>query len=92
MRCEAFGVNNRDLRSFETRLETSIELAGKLPKDVVRVAESGIRTADDILRLQAAGYQAFLIGESLMRQPDPGRALAALLSAVTETQAANYRV
>jgi indole-3-glycerol phosphate synthase len=87
--CEAIGVNNRDLRSFETRLETSLELAGRLPQDVVRVAESGIHTADDIQRLQAAGYQAFLIGESLMRQPDPGVALAALLSAVSETQAAN---
>jgi indole-3-glycerol phosphate synthase len=87
--CEAIGVNNRDLRSFETRLETSLELAGKLPDNVVRVAESGIHTAEDIQRLQAAGYQAFLIGESLMRQPDPGAALAALLSAVSEMQAAN---
>jgi indole-3-glycerol phosphate synthase len=89
LRCEAIGVNNRDLRSFVTRLETSLELAEKLPRDVVRVAESGIHTADDIQRLQTAGYQAFLIGESLMRQPDPGAALAALLSAVSETQPAN---
>jgi indole-3-glycerol phosphate synthase len=85
--CEAIGVNNRDLRTFKTRLETSLELADRLPRDVVRVAESGIHTADDIQRLQAAGYQAFLIGESLMRQPDPGAALASLLGAVAETTA-----
>ncbi len=76
--------------ALSTRLETSLELAEKLPKDVVRVAESGINTADDIQRLQAAGYQAFLIGESLMRQPNPGAALSALLSAVSETQATNW--
>jgi indole-3-glycerol phosphate synthase len=80
--CDAIGVNNRDLKSFATRLETSIELASKLPHDVVRVAESGIHTAEDIQRLLAVGFHAFLIGESLMREVDPGLALKELLSGV----------
>ena len=78
---EAIGVNNRDLRSFEVRMETSLELVDRIPASVVRVAESGITSAEDIERLRAAGFDAFLIGESLMRQPDPGAALAALLAA-----------
>jgi indole-3-glycerol phosphate synthase len=77
---DAIGVNNRDLKTFEVRLETALELVGRIPANVVRVAESGISTADDIARLRAAGFDAFLIGESLMRQPDPGAALAELLS------------
>jgi indole-3-glycerol phosphate synthase len=77
---DAIGVNNRDLKTFEVRLETSLDLVGRIPSSVVRVAESGISTADDVQRLHAAGFDAFLIGESLMRQPDPGAALAALLA------------
>jgi indole-3-glycerol phosphate synthase len=77
---DAIGVNNRDLKSFEVRLETSLALVERLPSTVVRVAESGISTADDLSRLRAAGFDAFLIGESLMRQTDPGAALAALLA------------
>jgi len=77
---DAIGVNNRDLGSFEVSLETSLELVGRIPASVVRVAESGISSADDLLRLRAAGFDAFLIGESLMRQPDPGAALAVLLA------------
>jgi indole-3-glycerol phosphate synthase len=77
---DAIGVNNRDLGTFDVRLETSLELAGRIPSGVVRVAESGIAAAEDIARLSAAGFDAFLIGESLMRQPDPGAALAALLA------------
>lgn len=79
--CAAIGVNNRNLRTLEVRLETSLELAALLPDHAVRVAESGIHTADDLNQLRAAGYQAFLIGESLMRQPDPGDALRRLLAA-----------
>jgi indole-3-glycerol phosphate synthase len=75
----AIGVNNRDLKSFAVRLETSLELAERIPASVVRVAESGIATADDLAQLRAAGFDAFLIGESLMRQPEPGAALAELL-------------
>jgi len=77
---DAIGVNNRDLKSFAVRLETSIELAGWIPASVVRVAESGISTAEDMAQLRAAGFDAFLIGESLMRQTDPGAALAGLLA------------
>jgi len=76
---DAIGVNNRDLRSFEVRLETSIELVERIPASVVRVAESGITTSADLARLRSAGFDAFLIGESLMRQPDPAVALQALL-------------
>jgi indole-3-glycerol phosphate synthase len=76
---DAIGVNNRDLKSFEVRLETSLELVDRIPDSVVRVAESGISTPQEMARLRVAGFDAFLIGESLMRQPDPGAALAALL-------------
>ncbi|MGB8262220.1 MAG: indole-3-glycerol phosphate synthase TrpC, partial [Terracidiphilus sp.] len=78
---DAIGVNNRNLRTFEVRLETSLELVERIPASVVRVAESGIAAPEDLARLRAAGFDAFLIGESLMRQPDPGAALAALLAA-----------
>ena len=73
------GVNSRNLHSMEVRPETQIELAPAIPKAVLSVAESGIRTPSDLDRLQAAGYGAFLIGESLMREAEPGAALAALL-------------
>jgi len=82
--CDAYGVNNRNLKTFEVRLETSLELAEKLPTGAVRVAESGIYTSDDIRRLRAAGYYAFLVGESLMRQPSPGAALTQLLQPIAE--------
>jgi indole-3-glycerol phosphate synthase len=85
--CDACGVNNRDLNTFEVRLETSLELAGKLPPQAVHVAESGIHTASDIRTLRNAGFHAFLIGESLMRQPKPGVALEALLHAVDQAPA-----
>ena len=79
----AIGVNNRDLSTLEVRLETSLELVERIPSGVVRVAESGISSAEEIRRLREAGFDAFLIGESLMRQPDPGAALAALLAEAT---------
>jgi indole-3-glycerol phosphate synthase len=68
------------LNTFEVRLDTSLDLIGRIPRSVVRVAESGITTLDEIARLRAAGFDAFLIGESLMRQADPGEALAGLLA------------
>jgi indole-3-glycerol phosphate synthase len=76
----AIGVNNRDLSTFEVTLDTSLALIERIPSSVVRVTESGIFTAQDIARLRQAGFDAFLIGESLMRQPDPGAALEALLT------------
>jgi indole-3-glycerol phosphate synthase len=79
LECECVGVNSRDLRTFEVSLDRACELAAKLPSSAVKVAESGIHTAADLQRLRAAGYEAFLIGESLMRQSNPGGALAHLL-------------
>jgi|SRR5579862_5514195 len=84
--CDAYGINNRNLSTFEVTLETSLALIDRLPANAVRVAESGIHTADDIDRLRAAGFDAFLIGESLMRQPDPGAALRALLQNIPVEQ------
>jgi len=74
------GVNNRNLHTFRVDLAVSLRLAGEIPNGVVKVAESGIHSAADILRLREAGYQAFLVGEHLMKAPDPAQALRALLS------------
>jgi indole-3-glycerol phosphate synthase len=73
------GVNNRNLRTFEVSLDVSFELARRMPQNVLAVAESGIRTADDLRRLAAAGYRGFLIGEHFMRAPSPGAALAQMI-------------
>jgi indole-3-glycerol phosphate synthase len=75
------GVNNRDLRTFEVSLETSLALAPRIPDDVLAVAESGIATGGDVRRLRDAGYDAFLVGEHLMSAPDPAAALESLLGA-----------
>jgi indole-3-glycerol phosphate synthase len=77
---DAIGVNNRDLKTFEVSLGTSLALVERTPAGMVRVAESGISTAEDLARLREAGFDAFLIGESLMRQTDPGAALKGLLA------------
>ncbi len=73
------GVNNRDLRTLEVRLETSLELIEAIPDECIAVSESGIRSAADLPRLRAAGFDAFLVGEHLMASPDPAAALRALL-------------
>ncbi len=73
------GVNNRDLKTFEVTLETSLRLRDKIPSNCLAVSESGIRVAADLLRLRQAGYHAVLIGERLMTAADPGTALSALL-------------
>jgi len=75
------GVNNRDLRTLEVRLETSSELIEAIPEECIAVCESGLRAREDLLRLRSAGFDAFLIGEHLMAQPDPAGALRALLAA-----------
>jgi len=80
--CEAFGVNSRDLKTFDVSLDVAERMVARLPGNAVRVAESGIHTPADIERLKAVGYNAFLVGESLMRQPDPAVPLRALLSPV----------
>jgi indole-3-glycerol phosphate synthase len=77
--CDLIGVNTRDLRTFKVDPQTAFRLAERLPKNVLRVAESGIRSGEDIAQLQAAGYQAFLIGETLMRADSPGEALQELM-------------
>lgn len=74
------GVNNRDLRTMDVRLETSLELVAEIPDDCIAVSESGLRSAADIAQLRAAGFDAFLIGEHLMTAPDPAAALRALLA------------
>jgi indole-3-glycerol phosphate synthase len=77
--CTLIGVNNRNLRTFQIDLDTALRLESAIPKNAFRVAESGIHSGADIGRLVAAGYQAFLIGESLMKAKSPGEALNALL-------------
>jgi indole-3-glycerol phosphate synthase len=78
--CDLIGVNTRDLRTFKVDPQTAFRLAERLPKNVVRVAESGIRSGEDIARLRDAGYQAFLIGETLMRGERPGARLRELVA------------
>ncbi len=73
------GVNNRDLRSFETDLRHTLDLRDRIPADRVVVGESGIRTREDVLRLESAGVGAMLVGESLMARPDMGAAVDELL-------------
>lgn len=75
---EIVGVNNRDLRTFEVDLQRSISLVPSLPRGAVRVAESGIHDALDLLMLRDSGFDAFLIGESLLLAPDPGAKLREL--------------
>ena len=76
---DLIGVNSRNLHTFVVDLQVQFDIAQQIPSTVLRVAESGVRTRADMDRLTAAGYDAFLIGEALMREPDPGAALSALL-------------
>ncbi|AGA32068.1 Indole-3-glycerol phosphate synthase [Thioalkalivibrio nitratireducens DSM 14787] len=75
------GINNRDLRSFETRLETTLDLCAQVPEGVLLVTESGIHQPADVARMRAAGIEAFLVGEAFMLAPDPGEALQRLFGA-----------
>jgi indole-3-glycerol phosphate synthase len=77
-RAKIIGVNNRDLRDFQVHIETSLSLIEMIPEDCIAVSESGLRTHEDIERLRRAGFDAFLIGEHLMKEADPGSALRAL--------------
>jgi indole-3-glycerol phosphate synthase len=74
------GVNNRNLRTFEVSLETTLRLLPRLPADRLLIAESGILTRADVQRLRSAAVHAFLVGEAFMRAPDPGQALAGLFA------------
>jgi indole-3-glycerol phosphate synthase len=78
--CNLIGVNSRNLHTFNVDLNTAFELAKRLPKNVISVAESGIHSGADIAKLHSAGFQAFLIGESLMKAESPGNALRTLIS------------
>lgn len=80
LRTPLIGVNNRDLRTFEVSLETTLRLLPQLPPERLLVAESGILARDDVRRLRDAGVPAFLVGEAFMRAPDPGAALADLFA------------
>ena len=73
------GVNNRNLRTLAVDTEVALKAIEQMPAGVVSVAESGLKTAGDLQQLKRAGYDAFLVGESLVSKPDPGQALAALL-------------
>lgn len=77
--CELIGINSRNLRTFEVDLENAFRLVEKMPVTCVRVAESGIQSGADIARLRSAGYEAFLIGESLMKAERPSEALTKLI-------------
>ncbi len=81
--CDLIGVNSRDLRSFKVDLETAFRIADILPHGVIAVAESGIESGADIARLRAAGYDAFLIGETLMKAQYPGEQLRTLVVEAT---------
>ena len=74
------GINNRNLRSFETRLETTLDLLGRVPADRIVVTESGIHTPADVKLLRGRGVHAFLVGEAFMRADDPGAKLAELFA------------
>jgi indole-3-glycerol phosphate synthase len=77
---QIIGVNNRNLKTLEVNLETSFQLRAKMPRGCLAVSESGIKTAGDLRRIRDAGFDAVLIGERLMTQPDPGKALQRLLA------------
>lgn len=79
--CELVGVNNRNLRTFDVSLDTSIELKAAIPPDRITVTESGIATRADVARMRGAGIETFLIGESFMREADPGAALKRMFGA-----------
>ncbi|GAB3379299.1 indole-3-glycerol phosphate synthase TrpC [Lysobacter fragariae] len=78
--CELIGVNNRNLRTFNVSLDTTLELKDAVPRDRILVTESGIATRDDVTKMRGAGVDAFLVGESFMREPDPGAALRRLFA------------
>ena len=72
------GINNRNLRTFEVSLDTTLELIAQVPAERLLVTESGILAREDVQRMNQAGVHAFLVGEAFMRAPDPGEALAAM--------------
>jgi indole-3-glycerol phosphate synthase len=80
LRTPLLGINNRDLRSFETRLDTTLDLLPRVPADRLVITESGIMAPGDARRMRNAGVNAFLVGEAFMRSPEPGKALISLFA------------
>ena len=78
LRTTLIGINNRDLRTFETSLHTTLDLISQLPQDRILITESGIHTREDVILMRERGVSAFLVGEAFMRQDDPGVALNSL--------------
>jgi len=78
LRTPLIGINNRDLRTFNVSLQTTVDLAARAPKDRIIVTESGIGTPGDVALLRGHGVNTFLVGEAFMRAADPGDALSAL--------------
>ncbi len=74
------GINNRDLRTFQTSLETTLDLLGKIPADCMVVTESGIHASEDVARMRARGVNAFLVGEAFMKAAEPGKKLSEIFS------------
>jgi indole-3-glycerol phosphate synthase len=74
------GINNRDLRSFDISLDTTIDLLSRVPEDRILVTESGIHTREDVARMRQCGVHAFLVGEAFMRAEDPGATLSRLFA------------
>lgn len=81
---DMIGVNNRNLKTFEVSLNNSIELSDKIPSDFVKVSESGITTAQDVLSLQQNGYKGFLIGENFMKSANPREVASAFIAAINK--------
>jgi indole-3-glycerol phosphate synthase len=80
LRTPLVGINNRNLRTFDTTLQTTLDLLPRIPGERLLVTESGILSRPDVARMRAAGVQTFLVGEAFMRAPDPGVALGELFS------------
>ena len=87
---ELIGINNRNLKTFETRIETTLGLLDQIPKDVLVVTESGFHHRHQVQRMRAQGVNAFLVGEALMRAADPGAALTDLFGQLADGNAAGH--
>jgi indole-3-glycerol phosphate synthase len=87
---QIIGVNNRNLHTLEVRVGTSLELIRQIPDECTAVSESGLRSPEDLRKLRAAGFDAFLIGESLMREADPAAALASLIKAASSADLSQH--